>query len=114
MPSRPSLRSVQSVMTMDPLVLLTDVDRATDDLLRTVADLDPAAVAKPSLLPGWTAGHVLTHVARNADALTNLLTWARTGVETPPYPSPEAREAGIQDGARRPLRDQIEDIRASH
>ena len=45
------------------------------------------------LLPGWTVGHVLTHVARNADAYTNLLTWARTGVETPAYASPEAREA---------------------
>ncbi len=99
---------------MDPLVLLTDVDRATDELLRSAADLDPAAVGSPSRLPGWTVGHVLTHVARNADALTNLLTTARTGVETPPYPSPEARETGIQDGAARPLRDQLEDIRASH
>ncbi|WP_249997932.1 maleylpyruvate isomerase family mycothiol-dependent enzyme [Actinoplanes sp. M2I2] len=101
-------------MTMDPLVLLTDVDRATDDLLRTVADLEPAAVGSPSRLPGWTVGHVLTHVARNADAMTNLLTWARTGVETPPYASPDAREAGLQEGADRPLREQIEDIRASH
>ena len=57
---------------------------------------------------------MLTHVARNADAHTNLLTWARTGVETPAYPSPEARVAGIEAGARRPLREQIEDIRAAH
>jgi maleylpyruvate isomerase len=114
MPSRPSLRSVQSVMTMDPLVLLTDVDEATEELLRTAADLDPAAVGAPSLLPGWTAGHVLTHVARNADALTNLLTWARTGVETPPYASPEAREAAIQEGSGRPLREQIADLRSAH
>ncbi|TDO37601.1 maleylpyruvate isomerase family mycothiol-dependent enzyme [Paractinoplanes brasiliensis] len=101
-------------MTMDPLVMLTDVDRATDELLRSVADLDPAAVGAPSLLPGWTAGHVLTHVARNADALTNLLTWARTGVETPPYASREARDAAIEEGAGRPLREQVEDIRAAH
>ncbi|GID76225.1 maleylpyruvate isomerase [Paractinoplanes deccanensis] len=99
---------------MDPLVLLTDVDRATEELLRTAADLDPAAVGRPSLLPDWTVGHVLTHVARNADALTNLLTWARTGVETPPYASAEAREAGIQEGAGRPLREQLDDIRAAH
>ncbi|MBL7256680.1 maleylpyruvate isomerase family mycothiol-dependent enzyme [Paractinoplanes lichenicola] len=101
-------------MTMDPLVMLTDVDRATEDLLRTAADLDPAAVGTPSRLPGWTVGHVLTHVARNADALTNLLTWARTGVETPPYASPQARDAGIEEGAGRPLREQLEDIRAAH
>ena len=35
------------------------------------------AFAKPSSLPNWTRAHVLTHVARNADALINLLTWAR-------------------------------------
>ena len=117
MPSWPSphfLRPVQSVMTMDPLVLLTDVDRATDELLRTAADLDPAAVARPSLLPGWTVGHVLTHLARNADALTNLLTWARTGNETPAYASTEARDEAIEAGAGRPLREQVEDIRQAH
>ena len=99
---------------MDPLVLLTDVDRATDNLLRAAADLDPAVVSAPSLLPGWTVGHVLTHVARNADAYTNLLTWARTGVETPAYASPAAREAAIAEGAGRPLREQLADIRAAH
>ncbi len=101
-------------MTMDPLVLLTDVDQATDELLRTVADLDPAQVSAPSLLPGWTIGHVLTHVARNAEAQINLLNWARTGVETPMYPTPTARAEGIEAGAARPLHEQIEDIRATH
>jgi maleylpyruvate isomerase len=99
---------------MDPLVLLTDVDQATEELLRTVADLDPAAVSGPSALPGWSIGHVLTHVARNADAYTNLLTWARTGVETPAYASPSARAEGIEAGAGRPLREQLEDLRAAH
>ena len=51
--------------------------------------------AGPSLLPGWTRAHLLAHVAGNADALTNLLTWARTGVETPMYPSMAARDAEI-------------------
>jgi maleylpyruvate isomerase len=112
--ARPSLRSVPSLMTMDPLVLLTDVDRATEDLLRTAEDLDPVKISAPSLLPGWTIGHVLTHVARNADGQANLLTWARTGVETPMYSSAAARAEGIEAGAGRPLREQIEDIRASH
>jgi len=99
---------------MDPLVLLTDVDEATEALLRTVADLDPARVSAPSLLPGWTVGHVLTHLARNADAQTNLLTWARTGVETPMYATATARQEGIEAGAARPLREQAEDIRVAH
>ena len=99
---------------MDPLVLMTDVDDATARLLRTAEDLDPGAVGRPSLLPGWTVGHVLTHVARNADAYTNLLTWARTGVETPAYATPTARMRDIEAGAGRPLREQIADIRAAH
>jgi maleylpyruvate isomerase len=57
--------------------------------------------AAPSLLPGWTRAHVLAHLARNADAVVNLLTWARTGVETPMYASPEARDHDIEDTSRR-------------
>lgn len=55
--------------------------------------------AAPSLLPGWTRHRLLAHVARNADALVNLLSWARSGVETPMYTSPEARDAGITEAA---------------
>jgi maleylpyruvate isomerase len=54
---------------------------------------------EPSRLPGWTRAHVLGHLARNADAIGNLLTWARTGVETPMYASPEARDADIEKAA---------------
>ena len=42
---------------------------ATDRLLATVDRLDDQALREPSLLPGWTRGHVLTHLARNADGL---------------------------------------------
>ncbi|KQS69245.1 maleylpyruvate isomerase family mycothiol-dependent enzyme [Modestobacter sp. Leaf380] len=52
--------------------------------------------ADPSLLPGWSRHQLLAHVARNADALVNLLTWARTGDRTPMYASPEDRAAGIE------------------
>ncbi|GAA4962457.1 maleylpyruvate isomerase family mycothiol-dependent enzyme [Actinoplanes utahensis] len=101
-------------MTIDPLVLMTDVEDATAALLRAAEPLSDGEVGAPSLLPGWSVGHVLTHLARNADALTNLLTWARTGVETPAYASPEAREAGIAAGAARPVAEQVADIRAAH
>ncbi|MEV4708286.1 maleylpyruvate isomerase family mycothiol-dependent enzyme [Actinoplanes sp. NPDC049316] len=101
-------------MTIDPLVLMTDVDQATERLIRTAEGLEPGAETAPSRLPGWTIGHVLTHVARNADAYTNLLTWARTGVETPAYATPTARAEGIEAGCRRPLDEQIADLRDSH
>ncbi|BBC38326.1 hypothetical protein SGFS_096200 [Streptomyces graminofaciens] len=60
-------------------------------LQEAVDALPPHAVAEPSALPGWTRGHLLTHLARNADALVNLLTWARTGVRTPMYTTPDQR-----------------------
>jgi maleylpyruvate isomerase len=101
-------------VSVDPLVLMTDVDQATELLLRRVQGLDDAAMAAPSLLPGWSKGHVLTHLARQADAMTNLLTWARTGVETPAYPSPEHRAQDIEAGAGRPVAEQITDLRAAH
>jgi maleylpyruvate isomerase len=100
-------------VTADPLVLLPELDRATDRLLRTASALDDAAVAGPSLLPGWTRGHVLTHVARNADAYVNLLHWARTGERTPAYASTEARNADIEAGAPRPQAAQLDDLRAA-
>jgi len=59
------------------------------------------AFAAPSGLPGWSRAHVLTHVARNADAMINLLNWARTGVSTPAYASDEQRDADIEAGAGR-------------
>jgi maleylpyruvate isomerase len=67
-----------------------------------VGRLTDEEFAAPSLLPGWSRATVLAHVARNADALVNLLTWARTGVETPMYASPQARDAGIAELAGQP------------
>ncbi len=110
-PGRRAVR-VDSV-TVDPLVLMTEVERATQRLLGSVAALDDAGVAAPSRLPGWTRGHVLTHVARHADGYANLLTWARTGVRTPQYASVEARGADIDAGAARPAAAHLDDIRAS-
>ena len=76
---------------------------ATDRQLATVATLTDAQMREPSLLPGWTRGHVLTHIARNADGLGNLLRWARTGTETPMYASAEARGKDIEAGSARPV-----------
>lgn len=68
-------------------------------LCATVEALGDDDHARASLLPGWTRHTLLAHLATNADALVNLLTWARTGVETPMYASPAARQAGIAAAA---------------
>ena len=80
---------------------------------QAAAGLEPAQVAGPSRLPGWTRGHVLSHLARNADALVNLLTWARTGVESRMYASPSDRADGIEAGAGRALPAQLADLAAA-
>ncbi|MGH4010996.1 MAG: maleylpyruvate isomerase family mycothiol-dependent enzyme [Pseudonocardiaceae bacterium] len=67
----------------------------------------------PARLPGWTRGHVVTHVARNAEGLVRLLAWARTGIETPMYPSIQARAADIEAGAGRPHAEQLDDLRST-
>jgi maleylpyruvate isomerase len=69
---------------------------------RDLQQLPDADLAADSALPGWSRAHVVAHLARNADALVNLLTWARTGVETPMYPSRAARDAGIEATAAQP------------
>ncbi|HEX2771444.1 MAG TPA: maleylpyruvate isomerase family mycothiol-dependent enzyme [Micromonosporaceae bacterium] len=100
-------------MTADPLVLLTEVDRATQRVLQTAGSLDDAGMAAPSLLPGWTRAHVLTHLARQADSLVNLLTAARTGEDIPQYASAAARNADIEAGAGRPSAEVVADLRAT-
>ncbi|GAA1857740.1 maleylpyruvate isomerase family mycothiol-dependent enzyme [Asanoa iriomotensis] len=99
-------------MSTDPLALMAEVDRATERLIATATTFDDAAVAAPSALPGWTRGHVLAHVARNADGMRNLLTWARTGVVTPQY-QPGQREADIEAFASRSAAEHLADVRAS-
>jgi maleylpyruvate isomerase len=92
---------------------LAAIERATMRLMETVRGLDDRSVHQPSLLPGWTRAHVLTHLARNADGYVNLLRWARTGVEHAMYPSAADREAAIEEGAVRGHRLLEEDLIAS-
>lgn len=89
------------------------VDASTQRLRRTAADISDQQAREPSLLPGWSRGHVLTHIARNADSLRNLLIWARTGVVTPQYASPGAREHGISAGAGRSAAELLADLDGS-
>ncbi|MFF8589844.1 maleylpyruvate isomerase family mycothiol-dependent enzyme [Streptomyces sp. NPDC015220] len=92
---------------MDHVRDLRSVHLATERLLTAVAELDNAAVTDQSRLPGWTRGHVLAHVARNADALVNVLQGR------PMYVSGAARDADIERDAPRPLDAQLADVRAS-
>ncbi|MFQ6146866.1 maleylpyruvate isomerase family mycothiol-dependent enzyme [Streptomyces seoulensis] len=92
---------------MDHARDLESVHLATERLLTAVGELDNAAVTDQSRLPGWTRGHVLAHLARNADALVNVLQGR------PMYASAADRDADIERDAPRPLDAQLADLRAS-
>ncbi|MER5432832.1 maleylpyruvate isomerase family mycothiol-dependent enzyme [Streptomyces sp. NPDC002588] len=85
---------------------LVSVRDATERLLTAAGELDDASVTEPSRLPGWSRGHVLAHLARNADALVNVLEGR------PMYAGPEVRDADIDRDAPRPLDVQLTDLRA--
>ncbi|MFG2646272.1 maleylpyruvate isomerase family mycothiol-dependent enzyme [Streptomyces sp. NPDC048436] len=86
---------------------LASVRDATGRLLTAVAKLNNDSTAEPSRLPGWTRGHVLAHLARNADALVNVL------AGRPMYVSADARDADIERDAPRGLAEQLDDLRES-
>jgi maleylpyruvate isomerase len=81
--------------------MLELIDAATQRLLLTVRGLSDADVREPSTLPGWTRGHVLSHLARGAEAVANLLDGVRTGVPGQAYASPQARDDAIDAGSGR-------------
>ncbi len=87
---------------MRPDQTLNWMHDGTERLLAEVAELPDEALGGPTALPGWTRAYLLSHIAANADALRNLVHWARTGEERRMYASAEAREADIAAGAELP------------
>ena len=69
---------------------------------KAIDGLDEESFGAPSQLPGWSRKHLVAHLALNAEALGNLLHWARTGERTPMYSSQEQRNADIESGAKLP------------
>lgn len=83
-------------------MVLEQAAKGTAAFEAAVHRLTDPGFTRPSYLPGWSRAHVVAHVARNANALVNLLIWARTGVETPMYASGDQRAREIEEGARQP------------
>jgi len=78
------------------------VGASADQLVHDVRLLSHDALAGPSLLPGWTRAHVIGHLIGNAEGLTRLLQWARTGQRTPQYPDQQSRDAGVEMAVGQP------------
>lgn len=99
---------------------MTDTDRAASTLARVAAahraleaDLwaQTLDVRAPSRLPGWSVGHVLTHLARNADSVVRRLEASHAGMVVEQYEGGlEGRATQIEAGAQRPYAVQREDV----
>jgi maleylpyruvate isomerase len=74
-------------------------------LVAWLGELDPVESSTPSRLPGWSIGHVLTHLARNADSHRSML------AGLPQYPGgPQQRDGDIEAGAAREWGALIDDV----
>ncbi len=93
--------------------LSDQIDQATQRLLGTARIITEPDLRAPSLLPEWTRAHVLAHLAREADAMRNLLAGARSGQDRPAYASAGARQAGIEHGAGMRAAELIADLASS-
>jgi maleylpyruvate isomerase len=74
--------------------------QGTAHLVAWAGKLTDDQMQAPSSLPGWRRSHVVGHIARNAEALARLATWARTAAENRMYTGPEQRAAEIEMSAR--------------
>ena len=104
----------------DPRVIDRTVEACTaahQRLLQIADGLTEDEVRAPSLLPGWSRGHVLNHLRRNADSFTGLCTAAAAGGVGVQYPGePDhmtVRNAGLEDGAHDPAEVLVANLRAS-
>jgi len=69
-------------------------------LLASAEGLADDQVRAPSRLPGWSVGHVLSHLARNAEGHARRLEAALLGQDLPRYPGGSSqRDADIPAGA---------------
>ena len=99
--------------------LVRDVDGVTLAHRRLVERIDGwqaggAEPTAPSRLPDWTVGHVLTHLARNADSFVRMIEGAAAGEVLDQYDDGVvSRGRDIAAGAGRSAVALADDVRAS-
>jgi maleylpyruvate isomerase len=88
--------------TARPDAELLAVDAAFSMLVDAIADITDDSARAPSSLPGWTRGHVVTHVARSGEADALTVEGALRGEVLEKYPGgAEQRARDIDAGATR-------------
>ena len=95
-----------------PTALIDGCVAAHAALGASLDDISDDVARRPSRLPGWSVGHVLTHIARNADSVVWRLEGAARGEQRDQYPGGlEQRRDDIQAGAGRPASALVDDVR---
>lgn len=106
-----------------PIVTFVDVSESISGCRQAAAvllealegpGLDDAAARRPSLLPGWSVGHLLTHLARNADSHRRMIEAGAEDRVADQYPGgPAQRDGEIEAGAHRPAQELLDDLRTA-
>jgi maleylpyruvate isomerase len=94
--------------------LRPEVKAAAQRVNDTVATADEAVVRGPSGLPGWSRGHVITHIANFSEAMTRQVEEALQGRLIEVYDGGRpARDAAIESGAGRPAAELVDHLRTA-
>ncbi|MBG7603135.1 MAG: maleylpyruvate isomerase family mycothiol-dependent enzyme [Actinobacteria bacterium] len=84
------------------------------DALDALVEADSLDMAAPSALPGWTCGHVLTHITNSGDGHAGIFDAAAEGRIAQQYPGGvEGRAADIETGSTRSAVEQLASLRQS-
>ena len=92
---------------------MDELDTAAQRLIDEARLMTEPDLRAPSLLPAWSRAHVLAHLARDADAMRNLLIGARAGRDRPAYASAQARDADIGTSAAAGPAELVDDLASS-
>lgn len=98
----------------EPFEDIAAVAAAHARLHRTLDGLTDEEARGPSLLPDWSVGHLITHIARNADSVVRRVSAALDGELVAQYEHGAAgRASDIEAGAGRPATELLADLHAS-
>lgn len=95
---------------MDTAIL----EAETAALLATVDAMSAEDLAAPSQLSGWSRGHVLAHIAGNAEGLGRRARSVIDGVPRSMYESPETRDGDIECRSTRSIAQHRLALAATH
>ncbi|HEY8674549.1 MAG TPA: maleylpyruvate isomerase N-terminal domain-containing protein [Candidatus Dormibacteraeota bacterium] len=94
-----------------PHVVINGTVRSHAALAARIDGLTDEVARRPSRLPDWSVGHVLSHIARNADSVVRRLAGSAEGHIVDQYAGgAEGRKREIEAGAGRPADELVADV----